>query len=86
MTAADPADVWWVVLTWNGRTDTLALLEGLVAEPCTVLVVDNGSTDGTVAAVRERFPRVVVLENGTNRGTQGATTRASRTRSARAPT
>ena len=31
------------------------------------VVVDNGSTDGTVAFVRERFPAVRVLER-TNRG------------------
>jgi GT2 family glycosyltransferase len=38
-----------------------------VAELVETVVVDNGSTDGTVAAVRERFPHVRVLE-GENRG------------------
>lgn len=36
-------------------------------EACT-LVVDNASTDGTVAQVRARFPRVAVQEAGANLG------------------
>ncbi len=33
-----------------------------------VLVVDNGSSDDSVALVRERFPEVTVIENGCNLG------------------
>lgn len=38
---------------------------GVVDEVC---LVDNGSTDGSVARVRERFPWVRILENGENLG------------------
>jgi GT2 family glycosyltransferase len=55
-----------VVLSWNGREDTLACLASLEAEPVTPLVVDNGSSDGSVEAVRERG--VEVVENGRNLG------------------
>src|SRR4051812_22863122 len=36
--------------------------------PHTVHIADNGSTDGTVALVRDRFPEVNVVENGENLG------------------
>lgn len=62
---------WVVVLTWNGRADTLDLLAGLTAEQATVLVVDNGSTDGTESSVRARFPAVRYLQTGANLGYAG---------------
>ncbi len=36
--------------------------------PTDLLVIDNGSKDGTVAYIRERFPEVKVMENGCNLG------------------
>ena len=60
-----------VVLTRDGRDDTLACLRSLETvdwEPLTTVVVDNGSTDGTVDAVRERFPRADVVATGENLG------------------
>lgn len=60
-----------VILSWNGRDDTLTCLESLARvrwERLTPLVVDNGSTDGTAAAVRERFPDTVVVDAGGNIG------------------
>ena len=42
--------------------------EGLAVE---VVAVDNGSTDGTVAAIRKRLPEATVLENGRNLGFAG---------------
>jgi len=66
---------WWiVVLNWNGREDTLACLaslRGLEDEPAGVVVVDNGSTDGTAAAVRGAFPEVELVETGANLGFAG---------------
>ncbi len=65
-------DLSVVVVTLDGREMTLACLDsvgpgagGLEHE---IIVVDNGSTDGTPAAVRGRFPGARVLENGANRG------------------
>lgn len=60
-----------IVLNWNGHQDTLACLESLraVSYPgFSVLVVDNGSTDGSVAAIREAFPGVELIETGENLG------------------
>jgi GT2 family glycosyltransferase len=40
-----------VVLSWNGREDTLACLRSLEGEKVDVIVVDNASEDGTADAV-----------------------------------
>ncbi len=47
--------------------DSLARLVEL-PEGCRIVVVDNGSSDGTVAAVRAMFPNVSVLALGGNHG------------------
>jgi GT2 family glycosyltransferase len=64
-------DVWIVVLNWNGRADTLELLSGLTLEAATVLVVDNGSSDDTLEAVRAAHPNVRTLQTGSNLGYAG---------------
>lgn len=62
-----------VVLNWNGCADTLACLASLQAQTArtTIYVVDNGSIDGSVDAVRANFPDVTILENGANLGYAG---------------
>lgn len=60
-----------ILLTWNRWEDTEACLQSLlpvVSEHIRVLVVDNGSTDGTPGNVRRCFPRCEVHENGKNLG------------------
>ncbi len=58
-----------VVLSWNGREDTLACLESL--RGVETVVVDNGSEDGSVEAVREAFPDVELIATGVNLGYAG---------------
>jgi GT2 family glycosyltransferase len=63
-----------VVLNWNGREDTLRCLESLSLvgrRDLAVICVDNGSSDGSQAAIRERFPAVTVIEAGANLGYSG---------------
>jgi GT2 family glycosyltransferase len=65
---------WWIcVLNWNGRDDTLRCLESLrgVRGDPGVVVVDNGSEDGSAAAIRERHPEARLLEAGENLGYAG---------------
>lgn len=68
---ATHAWVWIVVLTLNNYQDTaecLASLQQLQYPAIRIVLVDNGSTDGTPAHVREQFPAVEVIENGRNLG------------------
>lgn len=61
-----------IIVTWNVRELTLQCLRSLEERsdgiPLEAFVVDNASTDGTVAAVRERFPWVTVIANPVNVG------------------
>lgn len=67
-----------VVINWNGLTDTLACLESLIAAapvPARIVVVDNGSTDGSLNALRDwqgDESAVTILASSTNRGFSGA--------------
>lgn len=65
MNAQSPK-VWAITLNWNGKEDTLACLaslEGLDYPSYDIVVVDNGSTDGSVAAIRQAFPGVSIVED-----------------------
>lgn len=59
-------DISVIVITWNGRQHLEACLSAVQAQDgvdAETILVDNGSADGTVDYVRERFPwvRVVAL-------------------------
>lgn len=63
-----------IVLNWNGGRDTLACLESLKPvrrDDVEVLVVDNGSTDDSVATIRAAFPDLELIEVGRNLGYAG---------------
>src|SRR4051794_2391611 len=65
------ARVTVVVPSWNGREMLDLVLPTLAAQtlgPLRVLVVDNGSADGSAAHVRDRHPAVEVLELAENVG------------------
>ena len=77
--SSDPLLVIIVLLSWNQKEDTLRCLESLhtITYPSArILVVDNGSDDGTGQAIAERFPDVVVLRNQENAGVSGGRNRA----------
>src|SRR5713101_2391762 len=60
-------DLSVIIVTWNTRELLAACLAALPAAigdlTAETWVVDNASSDGTVAMVRERFPDVHVLAN-----------------------
>jgi GT2 family glycosyltransferase len=63
-----------IILNWNGLADTLECLESLACLDYPnhkVVVVDNGSVDGSVLVIRGRFPGVTIIENGENLGYAG---------------
>jgi GT2 family glycosyltransferase len=57
-----------LVLTWNAWHHTRACLQSLSGVDAHVIMVDNGSTDGSLTFVRREFPHVEVVENGCNLG------------------
>lgn len=60
-----------VILNWNRREDTLACLDSVVQSHyprLAAIVVDNGSTDGSVEAIAERFPQVEQIRLAENKG------------------
>lgn len=66
-----PSRVSVVILNWNGRGDTLACIESVLASrdvAFDVIVVDNGSTDGSQDAIRGTYPTATLIETGCNLG------------------
>ena len=60
-----------VLLNWNGLEDTSECLRSVMDLEYgnrEVIVLDNGSTDGSVKTLRSRFPSITVLENKENVG------------------
>jgi GT2 family glycosyltransferase len=71
------ASVGVVVVNWNGLADTTTCLQSLAAAapgPARIVVVDNGSTDGSLETLRasQADPRVSIIAAGSNRGFAGA--------------
>lgn len=76
MSASQPTmpQVSIIVLNWNGKDDTANCLDSLARTTYPnfrVTVVDNGSTDGSVEALRRSHPDVEILCTGANLGYAG---------------
>lgn len=68
--AAQPT-IATVIVNWNGCATTLACVETLVQagqDAATIIVVDNGSQDDSVAVLRAHFAALTVVEAGENLG------------------
>lgn len=63
------------IVSWNTRQLLLECLDSVFADPQAstweVIVVDNGSGDGSPEAVRQGFPQVDLVESGENLGFSG---------------
>ena len=74
MSHDDRLTVALVVLNWNGREDAdhcLTSLEMATYPELSVILVDNGSTDGSVEFLRMKHPSVSVVELDRNLGFTG---------------
>jgi GT2 family glycosyltransferase len=73
-------DLSVIIVNWNTRELLAAGLASIYAHPPAgpfdVWVVDNASTDGSAALVRERFPQVRLIANPDNRGFAAANNQA----------
>ena len=69
-------DLSVIIVNWNVRDLLRRCLHSILANLPTgqleVIVVDNGSTDGSAEMVRTEFPQVHLLANPDNRGFTGA--------------
>src|SRR5215217_3425945 len=76
-----PRSVAVAIPCWNGRRwldGCLASIDGQSRAPDELIVVDNGSSDGAPARVRELWPDAHVIELGRNTGFAGAANTAMR--------
>jgi len=66
----DSIKIYCVVVTYNGMQWIEKCFSSLIGTPLPlkILAIDNGSTDNTVAYLKENFPRVEVIETGENLG------------------
>lgn len=66
-----PPSVHFVIINWNQPELTLACLESLSEldyPNFRIVLVDNGSTDNSVALIRQAYPNVILIETGENLG------------------
>ncbi len=65
-------DISFIIVNWNTKDlllECLASIYQTVNEIAfEIWVVDNGSSDGSVAAVKEKYPHIQIIENRTNLG------------------
>src|SRR5262249_20687896 len=60
-----------IVVSWNSSEFLDGCLSSVLTQTLPdveLIVVDNGSTDGSAGLVKERFPRATLVENGRNLG------------------
>ena len=73
-------DITIIIINWNTREllcDCLrSVYETIGDVTFEIIVVDNASSDGSVAMVREEFPGVRIIENTENRGFSTANNQA----------
>jgi len=71
-TEAPQLDLSIIIVNWNTRDMLLTCIASVYKTvrraTFEVVLVDNGSTDDSVAAVKDRFPDVLIIENGQNLG------------------
>ena len=60
-----------IIVNWNGKEGTIDCIVSLLRQDypaLEIIVSDNGSTDGSIETLQEKFPQVKLLENGGNLG------------------
>ncbi len=62
--------IWSIIINWKCAEETCACLASLTptVDSSTVIVIDNGSADGSVEMIRARFPAVTLLPISANLG------------------
>lgn len=62
-----------VIPNWNGKDDLPACLDSLLAQsfPCRIIVVENGSVDGSLEFLQQHYPQVTLIVHQKNLGFDG---------------
>jgi len=62
-----------VIPSWNGADGLRACIDSVLAQTTQpyLIVVDNGSVDGSVALVEQHYPSVELIKHTTNKGYAG---------------
>lgn len=70
--------VFIIILNWNGKENTEECLQSVQKADYPnyeIVVVDNGSTDGSVGVLRKNHPGLTIIENPRNLGYAGGNNR-----------
>ena len=65
------AKVTIIILNWNGKEDTIECVESVrnITYPnYEILIVDNGSTDGSQQVFKQKYVDIILIENPKNLG------------------
>lgn len=60
-----------IIINWNGKHWLLKCLPSLQKQDyrnIEIIIVDNGSTDGSVQWIKKNYPEIVIIRNGENLG------------------
>jgi GT2 family glycosyltransferase len=73
MTSQKHTKTYVVIPNWNGMDMLGACLDSLLAqsEPCRIVVVDNGSEDGSIELLHSGYPDVHLIQRDKNYGFTG---------------
>jgi hypothetical protein len=65
--------VYLVVLNWNGKDFVEECLDSLLEQsyPVEIVVVDNGSVDGSVELIEQKYPKIQLIKESYNHGFAG---------------
>lgn len=75
-------DISIIIINWNSRDLLIDCIKSVYATTHNIVfeirVVDNGSSDGSIKALRDAFPDVIIIENRHNMGFAKACNQALR--------
>jgi GT2 family glycosyltransferase len=71
--ATSTTNVSVVIPSWNAKDELKICLDSLLAQsyPARIIVVENGSHDGSAAFIRQNYPQVELIIHATNKGFAG---------------
>ena len=76
-----PPLTYVIILNWNNCHDTIACVEScqkLTDSNFRIVIIDNGSTDGSEDVLRSTLPEIEIIQTGTNLGFAGGNNVGSR--------